>query len=908
VGVTFLEETFGASSAPAEHRLHQKAAQAVLKALLPRSGTDIKGQMRSEAELREASGYAGRPHDFDDVIRILDHELRLITPTDPEGKDQGERLKDEPENPSSDSSFILHPSSFRYYQLTHDYLVHSLRDWLTRKQRQTRKGRAEIRLAERSTIWNAKPENRHLPSIWEWTNIRLLTRKRDWTEPQTKMMRALTKYYAKYCAVRASAAIVLLVVGGWWAYEALMPYTARTLVAELQSEETRDVPKTVELLKGFGRWANPMLRRMIQQSREDSKERLHASLALLPVDATQLDYLSKRLLSADPSEVRALRDVLKTHRSTLTPELWSVLDSAKPGDVGLLRSAGALALYDPANPRWSDVEGKVAQALATVNPIFLGAWLEALRPVQGRLTAPLAEIFRDKARPESEHTLATNILADYAADDPERLADLLMAADSKAYVTLFPVAERQAAKTLPVFRAELAKHATFDRSDPLLEEEVKDRLAERQARAAVALVRLGRAEEVFPLLIHSADPRLRSFIVNWLNPLGADPKLLIAELERIGPGAQPTPAPGQQAMDAILFHPETSIRRALILALGTFNTEVLPHGEREPLLVGKLLDLYRNDPDSGIHGAAEWTLRKWGQQGKFKEVDAKLLKVKDQGNRRWFVNGQGQTFVIVEGPVEFRMGSPASEPDRDPDEIPHRRVIPRRFAIAAKEVSVEQYQRFVNTNPQFGHDPSSLTRFSPDPSGPMVGVDWYGAAAYCNWLSEQEGLPEEQWCYRRNATGAYAEGMTIPANVLERSGYRLPTEAEWEYACRSGTMTSRYYGISTDLLATYARYQANSREHAWPCGSLLPNDLGLFDILGNAYEWCQDAFGRNGSADTESNDHVIRIDYINEKAFRFLRGGALTYRPACVRSADRNGEAPSDGGTDFGFRLARTCR
>ena len=85
VGVTFLEETFSAATAPPEHRLHQKAARAVLKALLPETGTDIKGQMRSRQELLEASGYASRPRDFDDLIRILDGELRLITPTDPEG-------------------------------------------------------------------------------------------------------------------------------------------------------------------------------------------------------------------------------------------------------------------------------------------------------------------------------------------------------------------------------------------------------------------------------------------------------------------------------------------------------------------------------------------------------------------------------------------------------------------------------------------------------------------------------------------------------------------------------------------------------------------------------------------------------------------------------------------------------
>ena len=166
VGVTFLEETFSASTAPPEHRLHQKAAQAVLKALLPESGTDIKGQMRSRQQLLEASGYANRPRDFDDLIHILDPELRLITPTDPEGRDEGGRMKDEPEKPSSDPSFILRPSSFRYYQLTHDYLVHSLRDWLTRKQKETRKGRAELRLADRSASGMPSPKIATCRLLW----------------------------------------------------------------------------------------------------------------------------------------------------------------------------------------------------------------------------------------------------------------------------------------------------------------------------------------------------------------------------------------------------------------------------------------------------------------------------------------------------------------------------------------------------------------------------------------------------------------------------------------------------------------------------------------------------------------------------------------------------------------------
>jgi formylglycine-generating enzyme required for sulfatase activity len=200
-----------------------------------------------------------------------------------------------------------------------------------------------------------------------------------------------------------------------------------------------------------------------------------------------------------------------------------------------------------------------------------------------------------------------------------------------------------------------------------------------------------------------------------------------------------------------------------------------------------------------------------------------------------------------------------------------------------------------------------LNRYTPDPDGPAIVGPWYAAAAYCNWLSEQEGLPKDQWCYIPGEGNAYAEGMTIPADVLKRRGYRLPTEAEWEYACRAGAVTSRYYGNSLELLDAYARYQANSNDHAWSCGSLLPNDLGLFDMLGNEYEWVQDSM-RRALAERRGvfSDDIRIYDYIHEDDARVLRGGTFNDLPAYVRSANRNWLAPSSRSTLNGFRPSRT--
>jgi formylglycine-generating enzyme required for sulfatase activity len=265
---------------------------------------------------------------------------------------------------------------------------------------------------------------------------------------------------------------------------------------------------------------------------------------------------------------------------------------------------------------------------------------------------------------------------------------------------------------------------------------------------------------------------------------------------------------------AIVREADVSAQRAMLLCLGEFNTAQLPIAEREPL-VNKLLDIYRDHPDPGLHGAAEWLLRQWEQGDGLIELDDKmqideseLQARKATDKRQWYVNSQGQTMAVLQAD-QYSMGSPESEPNRETVEVLHQKKIGRTFAIASKEVTKEQFRRFEQANPDVST--FNIEHYSRTDDSPQVVVDWYDAARYCNWLSEMEGMPKDQWCYEPNAEDEYAEGMKPAADYLQRSGYRLPTEAEWEFACRSAAVTSRYYGLNVKLLPKYAWYLAGQR-------------------------------------------------------------------------------------------------
>ena len=526
VGVTFLEETFSARTANPRYRLHEEAVRAVLGALLPARGTDIRGRVCSNAELLDISGYGKKPRAFKELMRILDSETRLLTPMDLD---------------AIDSQDLRATPGSRYYQLTHDYLVPSLRQWLTAKQRSTRSGRLELRLEERSRLWNANPEGRQLPSLLEWFSIRLLTRRSRWTAGQRRVMRAASRRHLRSMLAVAALLLVILLAG---------------------------------------------------------------------------------------SEVTAV-----------------------------------------------------------TRSLFVGL----------------------------------------------------------------------------------------------------------RARTAAVSMALGMDTAVWSLLRPSSDPSMRTAVIHGLSPMVTSPNEVITKSQT---------------------QEDVGIRRAMLLVAGELVGPLEDQSARSTALRKNdpqaiaLLQLFRDDPDPGIHAAVEWTLQYYQYDAEMAQINRELASTSPVGERQWYVNAQGHTFVVIPGPTQFMMGSPNSAADRAADEPWHSQRIRHSFYLASCETTVEQFDRFLRD--RGGALIDSIETANAPGDSPRANVSWYAAAAYCNWLSEREGLPEDQWCYQLSAEGKYGPGLRVAAEFLDRRGYRLPTEAEWEFACRAGAATGRYYGESPSWLDRYAVFRATA--------------------------------------------------------------------------------------------------
>ena len=233
-----------------------------------------------------------------------------------------------------------------------------------------------------------------------------------------------------------------------------------------------------------------------------------------------------------------------------------------------------------------------------------------------------------------------------------------------------------------------------------------------------------------------------------------------------------------------------------------------------------------------------------------------------------------ESMVLISGGT-FTMGSPSNERGRAANEGPQRQVTVSSFYMGRYQTTQTEYQEIMGINPSAFKGPTL----------PVEQVSWFDAVEYCNRLSRKEGL-----------TPAYIiDGNNVNWNHYA-NGYRLPTEAEWEYACRAGTQTPFYSGTSLDDAGWFS---GNSGGKTRPVGEKQPNPWGLYDMHGNVLEWCWDWLGNYpGEAQTDPKGPASGTN-------RVYRGGNWRFESHQNRSAYRYGNHPYLKTFFLGFRIVR---
>ena len=256
----------------------------------------------------------------------------------------------------------------------------------------------------------------------------------------------------------------------------------------------------------------------------------------------------------------------------------------------------------------------------------------------------------------------------------------------------------------------------------------------------------------------------------------------------------------------------------------------------------------------------------------------------------------------------FWMGSNTKEKDRRDDESQHAVRITRPFLIAALEVTQDEYDVVMNARPSWfsptGEGRNKVAKFKTG-SFPVDSVTWFDAIAFCNRLSQRDGLAPYY-----SVAEVRREGKSIVAarvKIVGELGYRLPTETEWEYACRAGTTTPYHFGKGRGggnfQYMSSIGYGRSSHKLGRPTrvASYKPNAWGLFDMHGNVAEWCWDWYDKSYYAKSPATDPGGP----SGGDHRVLRGGSFLVKQSSCRSATRFWSVPGEGTYYIGFRIAR---
>jgi formylglycine-generating enzyme required for sulfatase activity len=630
--------------------------------------------------------------------------------------------------------------------------------------------------------------------------------------------------------------------------------------------------------------------------------------------------------SLDSEQIVRASIALAAHDSSNVDKLRVLFDDDSTDPRERFLAGLAIVKYDRESDRLTDLDVEfLSEQLVSSKNDDQAAFRESLQKLSSRLLTPLEVEFRAVDPKDGESVSrgkhAAEALADFAGDDVDRIVKLISDANSEQFRVLLPVAEKLAAKQRRTVLDQLAAIANNVNDD---DGTVLQR-GKRQAGAAISLIRLDVSDwdQVFAAVRLQYDdqsltePEALTQFIHGCRARDVKPSALLSAIEEACETREGLEPADRKCEDPVLF--------GLLLALGEFDYEQLDiTADEKTDLTNRLRDLFSTDPSSAIHSASRWLMFHWGQSLAEKEEPYR-------DGREWYtikinatpgyeapprddVTAQTPfllTFVVFP-PGEYQIGDfddPLSE------DYLHTVQITRPFALLDREIMRSEFEAAgfhqpINRFPGTGYH----RKVSPNADYPMVNTCWYHGVRYCRWLTEQHpGLsqayddPEtlDQERYPPDTIG-WAEGAPLFWPVdLGRTGFRLPTEAEWEIACRAGTRSPYSFGRDDGNIRAYSWVKPvnatrDTNRKASVVRSLRPNLRGLFDMHGNVREWCHDLYDEYCN-DYDTVDPMGPPEQLWENVIR--SGG---WNLGVLPSATRTQLGGGGWSIDLGFRLAQT--
>lgn len=779
IGVAFLDSIFSRHSPHPTYRALEGPAREILRALLPAGGGNLKEKPLSVDELRERLTDERDDRVLEATLRVLDEDLRLLTPVD-----------------ASDGSPVE-----RRYQLSHDYLVPALREWLNAGERATLRGRARIRLRELAASWQAQPDSRHLPTFWEWVRIRALVPRARWDASEAGLMEMARSRHGWRAAFITLISSILAAGGLWMARERQIEREVNNLLLkptpELAEHLTRE-PHPSESIR-----ANLMQR--VQLGGLPAGARVHAALLLSGADPDERRYLFEQCRHLPIELSLAAMDRISPIPADWVAETRSLLLEPRATVSQRLRLAALLLQTIPEDPIWKQLAPEIAD------------WLLFSTEEEARLLPPRFHPLREQLLPHlpghleqfaalspEQSNRATIALATFRSGNPDALLALL---DDVNKEDIRVVIDALLPLDQPL-RDRLSKTVTDHLKLADTNKPIGSTAGRKAARhASVLLSDSGGAPEsvAWQLLRFQPDPTGRSHLIDLLPHTGIDAGVLV-NLGRSGI------VPAQ--------------REAIIQALGGYPTGSIDPQTRRAIHEW-LLVVHRDAGDPGTHASVDWLLKHWGEE--VPRLD-KPRSTADDDNRRWFTTDAGIVFSIITAP----------------DGTNINRQLPARYAIAQTETTVADFQKS-------GLSEAWEGSVSPLPDSPIAGLSQQAMMRFANWLSRQDDLPESEWCYAADDSGT----LQPKPQYLHLKGFRLPTYDEWLHAATAGTVTDLPHGSGLDLHLSYLQKGNEIRSpRTHPVHRLRPNRFGLFDVVGNLSEYCH----HGGQPDA---DFIVAGDYFS---------------------------------------------